>query len=250
MKSYPKEAEEYLNRIKNSASCYNGPFIFELIKNISKRKNLMNAKDMESVVNMLGAIHFPRFPALTEPFNSDGDSLLFKILDVKANDKKSNEALDRIFKKLSIINSKYNYTNDIDFDTQDGFGFSFLEKAIFFENVRGVTFWRENHSFGNVDYTPNLDFVVKSCKDKDFKNFVLRVLNCRFNDLKEAVKLCSLEAIKKLESQFESPLYTEDSAKELWDIALHTYNKEFCKDFYKGYQKYLPQNAFDDLMNM
>lgn len=248
MKSYPKEAEKYFNRIKNSASSYDDSFIFELIKNISKRKNLMNAKDMESVVNMLGAIHLPRFPALTEPFNSDGDSLLFKILDIKATDKKSNEALDRIFKKLAIINSKYTYTNDIDFDTQDGFGFSFLEKAIFFENVRGVTFWRENHHFGNVDYTPNLDFVVKSCKDKDFKNFVLRVLNCRFNDLKEAVKLCSLTALKEIESQFESPLYTEDTAKDLWYTALNTCDRKFCVNFFKQYEKYLPARAIDDLI--
>ena len=31
---------------------------------------------------------------------------------------------------------------------------------------------------------------------------------------------------------------------------LNTNNKEFCKDFYKDYQKYLPTHAFDDLMNM
>ena len=250
MKSYPKEAEEYYNRISEKAYYYNGSFIFELIKNISERKNLMNAEDMESVVNMIGEIHTPRFEALTMPFNSDGDSLLFKILDIKATDKKSNEALDRIFKKLSQINFSYSYGKNINLDTQDGLGFSFLEKSIFFENERGVKLWRDSSPLGRVYYTPNLDFAVKSCENSDFKNYVLRVLDCKFIDLYEAVKLCSLEAIKKIESQFESPLYTEDSAKDLWDIALHTYNKEFCKDFYKGYQKYLPPNAFDDLMNM
>ena len=31
------------------------------------------------------------------------------------------------------------------------------------------------------------------------------------------MEISSEEAIKKIESQFESPLYTEDSAKDLWE---------------------------------
>ena len=44
--------------------------------------------------------------------------MLFKILDIKATDKKSNEALDRIFKKLSQINFSYSYGKNINLDTQ------------------------------------------------------------------------------------------------------------------------------------
>ena len=219
---------------------YGKNFTFDLIKIAAKSKNLMNAEDMEEIFDLVYKIHNSSFKAFNEPFDSNGDSLLFKILDIKADDKKSNDALDRIFKGLS---RKY-----IDLDVKDGLGFSFLEKAIYFENERGVKLWKDSNPSGEVNYTRELDLAINSCKDKVFKNYVLKNLDCQFADLKEAVKLCSLTALKKLESQFESPLYTEDKARNLWYTALNTCDRKFCVNFFKQYEKYLPARAIDDLI--
>ena len=219
---------------------YGKNYLFNLIKIAAQTKNLTNAEDMESILKSVLDIKSREYNSLNEPFDSNGDSLLFKILDIKANDKKSNEALDRIYDVLS--------RREFDFDEKDGLGFSFLEKAIYFENERGVKLWKDSNPSGEVNYSRELDLAINSCKDKVFKNYVLKNLDCQFADLKEAVKLCSLAALKKIESQFESPLYTEDKARNLWYTALNTCDRKFCVNFFKQYEKYLPARAIDDLI--
>ena len=219
---------------------YGMNYLFNLIKIAAQTKNLTNAEDMESILKSVLEIKSWDYKSLNEPFDSNGDSLLFKILDIKANDKKSNEALDRIYAVLS--------RREVDFYEKDGLGFSFLEKAIYFENERGVKLWKDSNPSGEVNYSRELDLAINSCKDKVFKNYVLKNLDCQFTDLKEAVKLCSLAALKKIESQFESPLYTEDKARNLWYTALNTCDRKFCVNFFKQYEKYLPARAIDDLI--
>ena len=219
---------------------YGMNYLLNLIKIAAQTKNLTNAEDMESILKSVLEIKSWDYKSLNEPFDSNGDSLLFKILDIKANDKKSNEALDRIYDVLS--------RREVDFDEKDSLGFNFLEKALYFENERGVNYWIKNNTRNWVDYTPELDFVINSCQNKELKDSVLKVLKCDFEDLTKAVELCSLEAIKKLESQFESPLYTEDTAKDLWYTALNTCDRKFCVNFFKQYEKYLPARAIDDLI--
>ena len=259
LKANPKSAEKYLDKIDIKYIThyqdpeYIKPFILEILKIASKKKNLMNIKNMEKLVNHAIELIGVEYNPFNEPFDERGESLLFNILDIKASDKKTEESIKKLFGKIKSYQLWIECFKSIDFNQKDSLGFDFLTKALFFENEHALYFWREtkylDHNVAN--YNPDYDMALESCKNEDFKKYAYRCIDMRFPDLEEAVRLQSMEAIKKLQSQLDSPFYTVTNAKyEIWDLALKTGNKEFCKNFWRQYEKYLPPDAFDDLMNM
>lgn len=184
--------------------------VFETAKNI----NLFKAEEMYSFIKQLQskgkltAMHF------SIPVDEDGNTLLMYIADIPC-DAENEYEYEQIIKTLKSI-------PDIDYEQQDKFGITFLEKVINSENFELLNLMKNK----KMTYNPMLDFAYNGVQNQDFKE-ELKKIKLKFPELEEAVKLNSTGAFEKVKAQLHSPFCNSKKEIEyLLDIA--TENKNFA----------------------
>ena len=184
---------------------------FEKAKDI----NLFKADEMYSFLKQLQSKGKLTAKHFSTPVDGDGNTLLMYIADIPLDEENAYE-YEQILKILIS-------TPDIDFEQQDKFGISFLEKVINSENIELLNVLRKKPK---LKYNPMLDYAYEGIQSQEFKK-ELGYLDLEFPELEKAVKLNSTEAFEKVKNQLHSTFCNNKKEIEhLIDIA--TENKNFA----------------------
>lgn len=126
---------------------------------------------------------------------------------------------------------------ELSFDKVDDMGISVLEKIMNTEDFSLLELVKGK----KLSYHPELDDAYNQIDNDEFKK-QLSEFNLNFIDLKRAIKAASMDAVKKLEFEFESPFYhRKTTGREIYDTSREddTYEMWFYRDFCDKYKKYL-----------
>ena len=179
----------------------------------AKETNLYKADEMYNLLKQLQSKGKLTAEHFSTPVDEDENTLLMYIADIPYNTKYKYE-YEQI---LKILKS----TPDIDFEQQDKFGISFLEKIINSENFELLKLIKNK----TIKYNPMLDYAYNGIQNQQFKE-ELKKIKLEFPELEKAVKLNSTEAFEKVKAQLYSPFC--NSKKEIENLLnIATENKNF-----------------------
>ena len=177
----------------------------------------------------------PMAEHFNKKINDKGDTLLTQFFDVVPDDGKTlyNKIID-ILKNIK----------GLDYNQKDSGNISCLEKIMNAENEEVLPLVQDFE----FNYTPELEYTFANIKNKNFKNKVQKLI-INFNDILDAVKIKSDDALKKLENQLDSPLcnrkkLAKDIEKTLKDMKDPVYENWF-KSIYGKYMNISASNLID-----
>lgn len=191
---------------------------YETIKNEESYKNW--AKNQKS-----------RFLEKNYTFNNQDGKKIFEILNYLLGDIKPEEKSLLIFKLKSA--DKF-----MDYNLKDENGITPLEIILNSEDKELLELLKDK----SFVYYPELDYVYDGITNPEFKSEAGK-LNLKFNDIEEAIRLSSREAIDKLEPQFKSRFFNENISKSIFEQAYKMEDKTVKAYFFAKYINYMPDYA-------
>ncbi len=184
--------------------------------------NLFTAENYLEMLNGLA----PDKNTLNKKINEQGDTILTQFFDVVPD--KNGTAYKQIVNILKNI-------KDIDYNQKGALGVSCLEKIMNSENTEVLPLVKDFE----FNYTPELEFAFANIQNKKFKKEILK-LNIKFNDILNAVKIKSDEALMKLEPQLDSPLCNRNKLAKDIERTLKDMEDPVYENWFKStYLKYM-----------
>lgn len=236
-------------RVQNGANSGYGE---EILKTVKEAKDVVNssygkftpvlsrteyrvAKEVEELTkDGIDINKILKISRMSDVKNTNGNLLnstnfITKILDFIVNEANLDD-------KQMTINILKNLP-ELSFDKVDDMGISVLEKIMNTEDFSLLELVKGK----KLSYHPELDDAYNQIDNDEFKK-QLSEFNLNFIDLKRAIKAASMDAVKKLEFEFESPFYhRKTTGREIYDTSREddTYEMWFYRDFCDKYKKYL-----------
>ncbi len=191
---------------------------YETIKNEESYKNW--AKNQKS-----------RFLEKNYTFNNQDGKKIFEILNYLLGDIKPEE-------KSLLISKLKSADKYMDYNLKDENGITPLEIILNSEDKELLELLKDK----SLVYYPELDYVYDGIINPGFKSEAGK-LNLKFNDIEEAIRLSSREAIDKLEPQFKSRFFNENISKSIFEQAYKIEDKIVKAYFFAKYINYMPDYA-------
>lgn len=203
--------------------------VTEMHKRIMETKiGSVDSDNLFTAENYLAMLkcHTPDKNTLNKKINDQGDTLLTQFFDVVPDE--SGIAYKQIINILRNIKG-------IDYNQKGALGVSCLEKIMNSENAEALELVKDFE----FNYTPELDYAFNSIQNQKLKKQILK-LNIKFNEILNAIKLKSDEALKKLEPQLDSPLCNRKKlAKDIEKTLKGMKNPVYENWFKATYLKYM-----------
>ena len=207
------EADNCGERIKLPIKAALNKIDSEIYGGIKDADNI-NFYEIKNLIEFLErpAIKESKGELLSITYNENGDNLLCAIADILPK----NENPTEYQKLLDVIQeaplANYNIT--------DSLGFSFIEKILHSENQQLFDVVKK-HRF---NYTPTLHETFDRIINPEFKEKVRKELKVSFPDVIQAITTESKKALEEqtFVEQINSPFFTEEIKKEVWDKLVNT----------------------------
>ncbi len=219
------------HRIKDSSEIKNIKGLTEeILRNDAQNfSEIINAKyrdyDFGNTGNILAFLQDGRIKkdfyngdCFNHKINTNGDTLLTKFFDITPDEKNRNEynQIIEIMKNMKAI----------DYNQQDSYGISVLEKILNSENLTGLSLVKNYH----FPYSKELDYAYENIRNSAVKRRA-KMLNIEFTIPFEALKMQSKEALDKAMEEFDSPFCNKTKlAGDMVNFAKRNCNNSFVRN--------------------
>ena len=154
----------------------------------------------EALCELVPVLMAKDYRLINEPINDYGISAIeaFTMINPEVVDKDLYKSvIDYMIERPSI-----------DFNVKDPVNIPLIEKVLLSENPNMVDVAiAASNNYAPIEYYPILDNIFENMNSEELKTKLKENLNVIFPDIDKAFELKSLEALKKLECQFNSPFY-------------------------------------------
>ena len=137
---------------------------------------------------------------INEPINDYGITPIMAFVTINPE----NVDQDKYKETISYLKSR----PAIDFNVKDRVKVPLIEMAILGENPDIIDIAiRASNSYEAIEYYPILDKICENMASETLKKNLQENLNVKFPDIEKAFELKSMDALKMLDGQFNSPFY-------------------------------------------